>query len=205
MVDNLLVALASVVRTSVGLIVRPYETYRRLTQKANLWEALSIWVILAVYFAAVSLVKTAAFLPFYLSRQFIVLFSAAAGGYVLATVLLWVWARILGGRGSLQQVAVAWAYTLIPTLLWFWFAMFLWLILPPPRTTSALGIGFSIVFIAISTAILFWKILLSYLVLRFSMRFDLIRIGTVFAIVIPFLTFYSVVMFRMGIFKIPFI
>ncbi|MBU1326591.1 YIP1 family protein [Patescibacteria group bacterium] len=205
MVDNFLVAIVSVARTSVGLIMRPYETYRRLTQKANLWEALSIWVILAIYFAAVSLVKTAAFLPFYLSRQFIVIFSASVGGYLLATVLLWVSARILGGKGSLRQVAVAWAYTLIPTLLWFWFAMLLWLILPPPRTTSVLGIGFSIVFIAISTAILFWKILLSYLVLRFGMRLDLLRISIAFAIVIPILTFYSVVMFRMGIFKVPFI
>ena len=66
------------------------------------------------------------------------------------------------------------SYTLIPTLFWFISNLILFVILPPPRTMSVLGRGFSIFFIAYSVSLLVWKLILVYLAIRFFFTFRIV-------------------------------
>lgn len=204
-VGGLLVGGVSFGRNFLGIITRPYETYRRIVERGNPWEVGYIGVILSFYFSLASLVKTAAFRPFLLTKQFILLGAGALTGYVLSVATLWVVGRFIGGEGKFGRLGIAWAYTLIPTTLWFFITSLLYVILPPPRTTSIAGILFSVLFLIFSVTTLWWKVTLAYLTLRFGMKLDLARIAIVVALTAPVLAVYTVSMYRLGIFKVPFL
>jgi hypothetical protein len=203
--EALISGLISWSQNMVGIVFRPYETYRRIIRQGTVWELPFLAVLLAVYFATASLVKTAAFRPFLLTRQFILLGSATGLTYILTVTLFYQLAKKVGGQGTFGQVAMGWAYTLIPTLMWFLVTSLLYVIIPPPRTTSMAGITYSVLFLVFSTVLLFWKMMLGYLVLRFGMRLNLSKILIVLVIGLPILAFYSVAMYKLGIFRIPFI
>ncbi len=193
------------VKHTAGLVTKPYETYRNIVLKEDIREIIYIGCVVGLYFALASLIRTAAFRPFLLTKQFIVLAGGAFAGYMLASGMLWVSGRILGARTSLKTVMTAWGYSLLPTVAWFMMTSVLYIVLPPPRTTHIAGIVFSAVYLTISVSILFWKVICAYLAVRFSMKFDLVRICTVYAITLPVLVLYSFVMYRLGIFRIPFL
>ncbi len=205
MIDQLIFSGVQFIRTVVGMVTRPYETYRRIAYQGSLLESVYIAVLLAFYFAVASLVKTAAFRPFLLTKQFFVLTSATAATYLAVVGLLWFVGNFVGGKGQPSRLALAWAYTLIPTVLWFLVTSLLYVVLPPPRTTSPQGVAFSLLFLVFSATLFFWKGMLAYLTMRFGLKLDLAKILVVAAIATPPLGIYSFVMYRLGIFKVPFI
>lgn len=192
-------------RTVSGLIVAPYETYRRIVNHGKRSELLFIAATLVCYFGLASIVKVAAFRPFLLTRQFIVLSAGATANMVVAIGSLWVAGKLIGATIRLSQLTLAWGYTLIPTVLWFLMTSVLYVLLPPPRTTSAAGLAFSTAFIIVSTVLLWWKIMLSYLTIRFVYRASVGTILLIYAIILPILFMQSVVMYRLGVFKVPFL
>jgi hypothetical protein len=192
-------------RTVVGLMLRPYETYRRITDRGRIGELGYIALISALYFMLASMVKVAAFRPFLLSRQFMLLAFGAASCYVVAFGALAVAGRIIHTKVKLSTLALAWGYTLLPTVMWFFMTSLLYVILPPPRTTSTMGIMFSVLFLICSATLLWWKIMLAYLTIRFTMKVDFSRILIISAVVIPVIAVYSILMYRWGIFKVPFL
>ena len=205
MSDQAVIVLYSFTRNIIGLVIRPYETYRRIVNHGSRWELVPLSIIIGSYLGIASLVKVAAFRPYILTKQFVVLGIAVVITYGLVVGLLWMVGKIVGGKGEVKILALGWAYTLIPTTFWFLATSLLYMLLPPPRTTRPLGILFSALFLLFSSVLFFWKIILSYLTLRFSMRLDLFRISIVFCIVIPIVALYSIWMYRLGIFKIPFV
>lgn len=205
MMASLLVALVAFGRNIVGIVSRPYETYRRIADHGSLWELFYVGLFLAFYFTLASLVKTAAFRPFLLTKQFILLFGASLVTYTIVVSLLWLVGKLVGGKGKLQSMLVGWGYTLIPTITWFLVTSLLYVFLPPPRTQSPTGVAFSVLFLVFSAAIFFWKFMLAYLTMRFGLRLDLVRILVVTAICLPVIGLYSLLMYRWGIFKVPFI
>jgi hypothetical protein len=192
-------------RSIAGLVTRPYETVRGTVERENVYELVFIAIPLIFYFALASLVKVARFRPFLLTREFVLLTGATFIMYVFAVALFWTAGRLVGAQGKLKGFAVAWGYSLMPTFLWFFATSILYVLLPPPRTTSIQGVLFSILFLIFSATLLFWKITIGYLALRFGLRLDLGKILIVLAISLPILGFYSYGMYRLGIFKIPFI
>jgi len=205
MAHELLIAGLLFGRNFVGIITRPYETYRRIVTKGSLWELGYIAALCAVYFAVASVIKIAAFRPFILTRQFIVLAGAACTTYIFMVLLLSLTGKVLHAEVSARRLLLGWGYTLIPTLVWFWSTSILYILLPPPRTTSAYGILFSVVYLVFSAVLLFWKIMLSYLTMRFGLRMDLSKIMHMTVMMVPVIGWYSIVLYRMGIFRIPFI
>ena len=192
-------------RHVTGIIVRPYETYRKIVDRGSFGELLYIGLLLVLYFALASVVKTAAFRPFLLTKQFVHLSLGAGFSFFVIVATLWLVGTLMGGKGSPKGLLVAWAYTLVPTVLWFFSTSVLYVFLPPPRTTSFAGIAFSVLFLGFSTTLLFWKVMLAYLTLRFSLHMDLLRIIGMTIVVGPFLAVYSYVMYRLGIFRVPFL
>ncbi|OGG30435.1 hypothetical protein A3A63_03000 [Candidatus Gottesmanbacteria bacterium RIFCSPLOWO2_01_FULL_46_9] len=203
--NRLLVSGISFGRNCIGIVTRPYETYRRIVEHGSLLELAYIGVVLTMYFVVASIVKTSLLWPFLLTRQFIVLTSATALTFLFVVALFRIAGNLVGAKGTLRGLALGWGYSLLPTLAWFWMTSLLYIFLPPPRTTSSQGVAFSIVYLLVSATLLFWKVILSYLALRFSLRLDLGKIILVCAMVFPVLGFYTLLMYRLGIFRVPFI
>lgn len=203
--NSLLTGGFSFGRNAIGIIVRPYETYRRIVDRENVWELWYLAFLLVVYFALASIIKTASFRPFLLTQQFVLLISASGMSFLLTVALLWFVAGKFGGKGALKGFLVAWGYTMVPTFVWFLSTSLLYVLLPPPRTTRPEGILFSIVYLVFSATLFFWKAQLAYLALRFGLRMDLGKILLTWVIVGPLLGLYSIAMYRLGIFRIPFL
>ncbi len=189
----------------IGLILKPYETYRAIIERSGYEELGIIGLLVAVYFAVASLVKTSLFRPFLLTKQWIVLMSGSILTFIVCVSLFWWVGSMLGRSGKLKGFILGWGYSLVPTILWFWMTSILYIILPPPRTTANTGIIFSALYLLISLTLLFWKVVVSYLSLRFGLRLDFGKILILSAVVLPILGVYSVLMYRMGVFRIPFI
>jgi hypothetical protein len=204
-VDTLVVAFVLFTRNAVGTVTRPYETYRRIADRSNAWEILAVAFLVGCYFAFSSVIRTAAFRPFILTRQFVVVFSATTLTYFLIVGSLWALSRLLGGRGTMRSIALCWGYSLLPTLAWFLVTSLLYVFIPPPRTERIYGILFSVLYLVFSSMLFFWKATLAYLTLRFGMRLDFVRILAVFTVMTPFVGAFSVAMYRLGIFRIPFL
>lgn len=203
--DTVITLCYSFGRTCIGLVTRPYETYRRIINHGNIFELVPLGILLFGYLLIASLVKTAAFRPYLLTKQFILLGSAAGLTYMTVVGLLWITSTLFRGKGTLRQLFLGWGYTLLPTIGWFLMTSLLYVMFPPPRSGRPLGIMFSGIYLVVSSVFFFWKLMLSYLTLRFGMRLDLGKILLVTCCVIPFLILYSIGMYRLGIFRIPFI
>lgn len=186
---SFLVALSAFLKNTLGLVTRPYETCRRIVEKSGYGELFYIGFLLVVYFVFASWVKIA----------------AAGLTYVLSVALFWEAGKLVGAKGNLKGLAIAWGYSLVPTFIWFLATSLLYIILPPPRTTSVAGMLFSVLFLVFSATLFFWKATIAYLTLRFGLRLRLGKIFIVLAISLPILGLYSFGMYRLGLFKIPFL
>lgn len=192
-------------RTLVGLISRPYETYRRIVTHGRSGEFVYIGLLLSLYFALASIVKIASFRPFLLTQQFIALAMGAVSGVFCAALSIAAVGRLFGKRAELWPILLAWAYTLVPTVTWFLATSVLYVLLPPPRTTSVPGVLFSLLFLVFSVTLLWWKVTLSYLTLRFGLKVTLLQAVVVGVCSAPGMTAWAYAMYRLGIFKVPFL
>ncbi len=205
MESSFFVAFVAFCRNVLGLVTRPYETIRRIVDRSRPIELFYVAVLLAVYFSLASLVKIATFRPFLLTREFMLLAAGAAATYIFAVGVFWFAGKLVRTTGTLRGLAISWGYSLVPTFLWFLGTSILYVIVPPPRTTSAQGILFSILFLVFSVTIFFWKVTIAYLSLRFGLKLSLGKILIISTIAIPLLAIYSVGMYKWGIFKVPFL
>ncbi|MCL5675525.1 MAG: YIP1 family protein [Patescibacteria group bacterium] len=187
-----------------GVFHKPYETWRRLVQESDLGQ-IAIWgFLLWAYLSVAVVVKNglatgALFLTFNLNR----LFNITVVSFMAVTLLFWLAGTWCHGRGSLKEVAASWVFSYLPTLIWFFSTTILYLILPPPRTQSFLGQIFTLVFLAFSLSLLFWKIILYYLTMRFALRMNLWQILRASLVIVPALTCYFLLLNRLGFYKIP--
>ncbi|MCX6731298.1 MAG: hypothetical protein NTZ55_05615 [Candidatus Roizmanbacteria bacterium] len=105
----------------------------------------------------------------------------------------------------MQRLIKTWTYTLLPTLIWFYSTLFFYFLIPPPRTTSILGQSFSIFYIAFSMSLLIWKLILTYLCIRFSLRIHLYRVIYYLLIYLALSIPLWIFLYNMGISRIPFV
>lgn len=183
------------VRTLIGLIFVPYNTMRKASITTSFTNSIVIGVISCIYF--------------YISKNTLteaVVSTIVAIFLFISTITLF---SLLPGEGTsrdrLKRYAATWSLSYLPTLFWFYAGLFLFIVVPPPRTQSLGGISLSIVFLAYSVSLLLWKLILVYLSIRFSSRVHLYRvvyyIFLYLAVSIPlWILFYS-----LHIFRIPFV
>lgn len=108
-------------------------------------------------------------------------------------------------REKLQRMIKTWAYTLLPTFIWFYSTLLFYFIVPPPRTTSILGQIFSIFYIAFSGSLLVWKLILVYLSIRFSLRIHLYRVIYYMLIYLALSIPLWIFLYNSGISRVPFV
>lgn len=193
-------------RNSIGCINSPYITYRRLAEeKTDVRQSVYIFGLALGYFAFTVFVRSGIRNPYLLTMKYNSLFLGGAAAFFLMVLFLFLSGKVFKKQTRLPALILLWSYTLLPTLTWFLFTSLMYLLLPPPRTLSIWGKMYSVFFISFSLSLLLWKIILYYLTLRFGLRLDFWRIGIITAVLTPIITGYSILMYRMGIFRIPFI
>lgn len=184
-----------VLRRFFYLLFSPYKTMRKIALEKDKTQIYIIIGIILIFFYVSSLYKEHT-----ITYYFAFFFSFAVTILYFFTV-----SRLFRKDITLISLIFTFTYSLFPTLVWFIFNFILYLILPPPRTTSFMGKSFSIVFISISIAIFLWKIILTYLALRFSTKLHFYRI--IYIIIFYGLYFipYTFLMYHLGVSRIPFI
>ncbi len=205
MLVELLRSGLSFFRHFVGIIISPYETYRDIEKRGRTAEMVYIGLLVGLFFSLSSVVKIASFHPLLLSRYAFVLFVSALSGFGFIVSVLVLIGRLLGRQTSVGRISLLWAYTLIPTVVWFLFTSLLYVAIPPPRTTQITGVLLSIVYLVVSAMIFWWKLTLSYLTLRFGLKIDFRKILIVALATLPVILLWTYAMYALGVFKVPFL
>jgi len=194
-------------RNSFGTVINPYQTFRSISvENAEIRQGIFIHIIILFYFLSVSILKTGIRNPYLLTMKFNVLYFSFLVGFLIMLGLFFIFFRLLKKNiFPFITVFLLWSYSLLPTFFWFLFTSVLYLFFPPPRTLTYPGKIYSLSYLVLSLTLLFWKIILYYLTLRFALRLDLFKISLISLFIFPLIFLYSLLMFRLGIFKIPFI
>ncbi len=202
----LLLSFFSFIRHTIGVIFRPYQTYRELTKITYPLEVFFVSLFVLGYIGIASLLKKGLDSgPLLLTLHF----GKVSWGIIFTFIFAWgglyFVGRLFKGQGSPGSLFLPWVYSLLPTTVWFSFTSLFYFFLPPPRTTSFLGQLFSIVFIALTLSLFYWKGILYYLTLRFGHKLSLQKILLVSLVVFPLGIFYAFFTYKIGLFRIPFI
>jgi len=195
---NFLLIFILVLINSFRLVFSPYKAMRKIAFEKDFRQVFLIFFFVFLYFKFVYFLKE----KFYPASFTFLIFLF---NFFLMIFFFYFLTRFLGKKSRLVPFIFTFSYSLLPTFLWFISVSFLYLLLPPPRTASFLGQFFSIFFITYSLSLLFWKIILFYLALRFSTQLGFYRIIYMITLFILWFIPYSVLLYYLKIFRVPFI
>lgn len=127
--------------------------------------------------------------------------------YILSVGFLFIMGRIMGNdeKDSLKKLSMLSAYSVLPTLTWFYLTSTFFVLVPPPRYETPLGILFSIFFIMYSLTLLNLRIMMLYMTIRFSLRTTFLNTVKIMASYLSVLLPYSLLLYKIGLFRVPFI
>jgi len=196
------ILLSSIIffRRVIRLLISPYKTMRAVAKDNDIVQLVFILVSIGGYFYIADKLRQYEYRPLLLFGLTIINFLLTAGFFMLLRMIVKNETCI-----KIKPVLLLFGYSLIPTLLWFSFNSLLYYFLPPPRTISILGKGFSIVYISFSIGVLLWKILVMYLAVRFATRFTFFRIVYSMLIYIACVIPYAFFLYSLRLFRIPFL
>ncbi len=196
---RILTAVIVVFRRYILLIVTPYKTMRRIAvSETDTLQLLVIAALAGVYFLFSYQVKEFPGTPLVSFGVFLVNIS-------VTIAFLYGFSRAIEKTAGLRSYIFTVAYTMFPTLTWFFANSIFFVLLPPPRTLSIPGKVFSIFFIAFSLSLLAWKLILFYLAIRFSSGMRFTRILYIILLYLCLVIPYSILLYHLRISRIPFI
>lgn len=195
---NILASFLIVMRRSIHLILFPYKTMRNIASERDVTQIIIIISFILLYFVGAEKIRPGSYIPV-IQIIFVLLH------YLGTVAFVYLFGTFMGKKIDLKNALFLFAYALIPTLAWFYVNTFLYILVPPPRTLSVLGKTFSILFITLSVSILAWKIILWYLAVRFTTKMKFYDILFISLIYLAIVTPYAMVMYVIGVFRIPFI
>jgi len=198
MISTIISGVILVGLRTVQLIRSPYKTIRIISNDVNYSQIYVIFVLIYLYFIFADFVKRFNYAPTLIYAVFLL-------NFLLSSVFFYFMNVVQIKRSDIRPFIMTFAYSLMPSLIWFTINTSLFLIFPPPRTSSILGTLFSIFFIIFSMGMLFWKIQLVYLSLRFATKASFLSIAYAVILYLCIFAPYSVLLYYAGIFRIPFI
>jgi len=181
-------------RSLIGFIFSPYKTMRKISLQKELGQVWWIYIICILFFLNTGIVRSG--------------YRGLMGALFLYGVSILFFSLLPSSdtyKERLTRMWITWTHTLIPTCIWFYCNLLLFIILPPPRSITFLGASFSIFYIAFSVSLLVWKLILVYLSLRFALRIHIYRIFYYMLLYIALSAPLWVFLYNMGISRIPFV
>ena len=188
-ISSFVASFLIVLRRSILLILTPYRTMRKISLETDKLQIFWIAFFLVTYFLTVGLVKILTFIVLFVST---ILFMLAVG-------------ISLKKKIKISSMLLTFSYGLLPTTIWFYMSLVLLYLLPPPRTQSLQGKVFSVLYVSFSLSLLLWKIILSYLAIRFSLKLGFYSTMIALIFYIGFIAILSYFGLTLGLSKVPFI
>jgi len=188
-ISSFVASFLIVLRRSILLILTPYRTMRKISLETDKLQIFWIAFFLVTYFLTVGLVKILTFIVLFVST---ILFMLAVG-------------ISLKKKIKISSMLFTFSYGLLPTTIWFYMSLVLLYLLPPPRTQSLQGKVFSVLYVSFSLSLLLWKIILSYLAIRFSLKLGFYSTMIALIFYIGFIAILSYFGLTLGLSKVPFI
>jgi hypothetical protein len=197
LIIDLLSSSIIVIKRLFLLIFFPYRTMRKISQEDDYGQVLFILLLVLAYFYLSHQVRPGEVEPWLVYLFFLFNF--------FFTIFFFAFETGASSKKELISLIITFSYTLLPTLIWFTTNSFFYWLIPPPRTMSLWGKGFSIFFIAFSISLLVWKLILIYLAIRFSSKHNFYRVVYSLILYLCLLLPYSLLFYQLGIFRVPFI
>lgn len=188
-ISSFVASFLIVLRRSILLILTPYRTMRKISIETDKLQIFWIAFFVVTYFLTVGLVKILTFIVLFVST---ILFMLAVG-------------ISLKKKIKISSMLFTFSYGLLPTTIWFYMSLVLLYLLPPPRTQSLQGKVFSVLYVSFSLSLLLWKIILSYLAIRFSLKLGFYSTMIALIFYIGFIAILSYFGLTLGLSKVPFI
>lgn len=191
-------SLLIVLHRVILLIISPYKSMRKISQEKDSLQIVILLGLIFLYFQISSSFRKESFPGYLIFGVFLFDFLLTAFFFHSAT-------KVFRQKTNFSSYVFTFAYSLIPTLIWFVSNFILYLVLPPPRTMSILGKGFTVFFTAFSLSLLLWKLILFYLSIRFSSSQSFYRILYMIFVYLCWFIPYSLLLYYLRIFRVPFI
>ncbi|MBI3486265.1 hypothetical protein HY025_05000 [Candidatus Daviesbacteria bacterium] len=189
-----------------GTIQKPYQTFRRLSFSKPFLQLFFVALLILIYLLLSTLAKEGLTAnPFFLTKSIIKAGIAISFTFIVSSISIFLVGKLFQGVGDLSSLILLWAFSLLPTLSWFLLSTIFYVLIPPPRTMSVKGQIFSLLFLSFSLACFFWKGILYYLTLRIGLKLNAIKIFLVSLVIFPLGIVYYFILFKLGIFRVPFI
>lgn len=195
---GLIASMLIVVRRFILLVLTPYKTLRKISLENDCSQIFIILFFVFFYFQLASSLRKTVISPNVIFVIFLI-------NFFLTNLFFYFLAKLSNKEIKFKSFIFTFSYSLFPTLLWFITNSFVYYFLPPPRTLSILGKLFTFVFIAFSISLLAWKLILFYLSLRFSTKLGFYRILYLALLYLSIFIPYSILLYQLKIFRIPFI
>lgn len=192
-------------RNCFGLIFYPYRTMRGISKDSDFLQVGIIFFLIYLYFITANIIRKKTLHPFIISSSSFITFTFFLLTFFFVLIFFYLTGRRLNKKTQYLSLLSCFSYALIPTLIWFLTTSIFYLVIPPPRGLTFPGKLFSLFFIFYSTVLFFWKTILFYLSLRFSVKANFYKI--IFLVIFFLIWFlpYSYLMYQLKIFRIPFI
>lgn len=174
---------------------------RKISLEKDYWQPGIIVGLILIYFKFIYYLREKMYPATFIYMSFII-------NFLLTVIFFYFLSKLLSKNKKeviFSSFLFTFSYSLLPTLIWFLSTSILYIFLPPPRTFSLLGKGFSILFIAYSLSLLIWKFILVYLAVRFSSKLNFFRIIYMIIFFLIWFIPYSIFLYQFKIFRIPFI
>lgn len=164
-----------------GLVFFPYRTMRRavLYPSTDLFYFFSF--LFFIFFILQEKIKPLRFSGY---QNFLIFLA----NFFISCLFFFFLLRVFNQDLDFKTVVSGYSATFFPTILFFFFNLLSFYLFPPPRSFSLPGFAFSYVYLGIVMVLVFWKIMLVYLFLRFAGR---IRVMQVFFIISLYLAVFS--------------
>lgn len=184
------------VKESWGLMFYPYKIVRRLVLSGDAHLFFIYSVILFVFFVFQSRIKPLALNAY---ESFLLFWF----NLFLSCLFFYIFLRIHNQGLNFATVVSVYSSSLLPTILFFYSNLFFYYLLPPPRTLSLTGLGFSYVYLTWVSALVFWKLSLVYLCLRFLGRLSFFNVIYLIVLYISVFSVYYLYLYQIGFIRLP--
>ncbi|PJA55472.1 hypothetical protein CO165_03385 [Candidatus Roizmanbacteria bacterium CG_4_9_14_3_um_filter_33_18] len=198
---NFLASFFVLLKRFILLIISPYKTMRKISYEKDYYQPIIIISLVFIYFKFIYYLRDKIYPATLIYFLFII-------NVLLTVIFFYLLSKLFSNNKkeiTFSSFVFTFSYSLFPTIIWFLSTSILYIFLPPPRTFSILGKGFSIFFVAYSMSLLIWKLIIGYLAMRFSSKQNFFKI--IYMIILYLIWFipYSIFLYQFKLFRIPFI
>ena len=171
---------------------------RKIAQEKDYWQLAVIISFVLIYFEIANKIRR-------FNYSTLLIFIVFLSFFISTVFFFYLLGKVYNKKEELKSFFITFSYSLLPTLVWFITNSIIYYVLPPPRTMSLQGKGFSILFFAFSLSLFVWKIILVYLSVRFSAKLSFYKI--IFLMILYLCLFFpiSIFLYQLKVFRVPFI